>query len=305
MSIKYNERGEVVSVNGLTTGHHIGAPMQDAIAEKPEDNMAYCEEVRTVTRCKDDNDELQPKPSYGGGVSPEEVTTIVKEQFPGGVGYEEFNPIVIAEEQTAVNDGENGFAVNGTGLVAGENYIVTLDGVEYERTALSGEDMAYIGDFPFGGSDPFYFAYANDFGFIGVFTDSAEHTFKITTGVKQYKIDKKFLPDDFRSMLEVPILRLKLSDFNLDDLILGGSNYYQWDARISYEQIVAAAKYGGLVLYDAEGTFAVTPQYRFNSMDNRVWLDVIAGGHDISLGISADPPHFWVNNRSKIAYATE
>lgn len=29
----------------------------------------------------------------GGGVSPEEVTTIVKEQFPGGVGYSEVQTV--------------------------------------------------------------------------------------------------------------------------------------------------------------------------------------------------------------------
>jgi hypothetical protein len=52
LSIKYNEFGEVISVNGLTTGQHLGTPMQDAIAEKPEDNQAYSEELATITKCE-------------------------------------------------------------------------------------------------------------------------------------------------------------------------------------------------------------------------------------------------------------
>ena len=65
MSIKYNERGEVVSVNGLTTGHHIGKPMQDAIAERPEDNEVYATQRNTITNCANTVVDEQPKPTGG------------------------------------------------------------------------------------------------------------------------------------------------------------------------------------------------------------------------------------------------
>ena len=66
MSIKYNEFGEVISVNGLTTGHHLGAPMQDAQAERPEDNEVYAIQHSTVTNCKNTIEDAKPKP---GGAS--------------------------------------------------------------------------------------------------------------------------------------------------------------------------------------------------------------------------------------------
>lgn len=69
MSINYNEFGEVISVNGITTGHHIGTPMQDAAAEKPEDNQAYGEELSTVTRVENVVEDEQPKPQGGGASS--------------------------------------------------------------------------------------------------------------------------------------------------------------------------------------------------------------------------------------------
>lgn len=61
MKIKYNEWGEVVSVNGLTTGQHLGTPMQDALCT-PEDNAPYCEEHCTITRCCNTVEDLQPNP---------------------------------------------------------------------------------------------------------------------------------------------------------------------------------------------------------------------------------------------------
>lgn len=67
MHIKYNEFGEVISVNGLTTGHHIGAPMQDALGT-PDTNCAYAEEMATVTYCCNTIDDCQPTIPSGGGI---------------------------------------------------------------------------------------------------------------------------------------------------------------------------------------------------------------------------------------------
>ena len=69
MSIKYNEFGEVISVNGITNGQHLGAPMQDAIAEKDSDNKAYATQVNTVTRAENCVDDAQPTAGGGSGGS--------------------------------------------------------------------------------------------------------------------------------------------------------------------------------------------------------------------------------------------
>lgn len=66
-NIKYNAFGEVISVNGITTGQHIGTPMQDALGT-PETNAAYGEELGTVTRMENTVVDKQPeKPTSGGG----------------------------------------------------------------------------------------------------------------------------------------------------------------------------------------------------------------------------------------------
>lgn len=66
MSIKRNEFGEVISVNGITTGHHIGKPMQDAVPDRPEDNENYATELAVVTRNSNVKEDEQPKPTGGG-----------------------------------------------------------------------------------------------------------------------------------------------------------------------------------------------------------------------------------------------
>ena len=66
-NIKFNDFGEVISVNGLTTGQHLGEPMQDAIAEKDSDNEAYGTQMNTVTRAANTVDDKQPTTSGGGG----------------------------------------------------------------------------------------------------------------------------------------------------------------------------------------------------------------------------------------------
>lgn len=80
--IKYNQFGEVVSVNGLTTGHHIGAPMQDAIGT-PEENQLYVEELSTVrngveTPCLDEPQNTNDGGSGGSGGNNNELVIIIK-----------------------------------------------------------------------------------------------------------------------------------------------------------------------------------------------------------------------------------
>lgn len=67
--MKYNEFGEVISENGIITGQHLGTPMQDALAEKPEDNEPYAEERNTVTRISNSEDTWENQPESSSGSS--------------------------------------------------------------------------------------------------------------------------------------------------------------------------------------------------------------------------------------------
>lgn len=105
MKIKYNELGEVISVNGLATGQHLGTPLQDALGT-PEENSPYYEELCTVTKCYNTCDDMQPSPS-GGNIEALEITENGTYTAEGDVtGY---SPVVVnvspPADVTAIEDG--------------------------------------------------------------------------------------------------------------------------------------------------------------------------------------------------------
>lgn len=67
----------------------------------------------------------------GGGVSPEEVTTIVKEQFPGGVGYEEMVELFPEQEVLLESEYKKSVYVFPFLFAQGDIVEVTVDGVLY------------------------------------------------------------------------------------------------------------------------------------------------------------------------------
>lgn len=117
MSIKRNEFGEVISVNGITTGQHLGKPMQDAAAQKPEDNEVYATEMNTVNNLKTEHHEDQPKPSGGGASS-----------------WNDLKDKPFGEETTVVNEPLNiTWDGNTDGLVIGKVYEYS-EGDFFEKT---------------------------------------------------------------------------------------------------------------------------------------------------------------------------
>lgn len=80
----------------------------------------------------------------GGGVSPEEVTTIVKEQFPGGVGYSEIKEVELYRNEDAsglrYTYNHSNEALFFQSLVIGQRYIGVFDGVRYEGFAKEHPD---------------------------------------------------------------------------------------------------------------------------------------------------------------------
>lgn len=136
MSIKYNEFGEVISVNGLTTGQHIGKPMQDAIAEKPEDNEAHSTALNTVGNSENMVDNEQPRPQ-GGASSWNDLTD------------KPFGEIVeILPETTVEIDPEMGMGIIPAEftLEVGKEYTITYNGVAY----VVSNGLAVEGDFAIG-----------------------------------------------------------------------------------------------------------------------------------------------------------
>ena len=74
--MKHSMIDNVNVVNGLVVGQHLGAPMQDAVAAKPEDNEVYATERNTVSRVHHSKElwDDQPKPASGGVSSWNDLT---------------------------------------------------------------------------------------------------------------------------------------------------------------------------------------------------------------------------------------
>lgn len=120
MKIKYNERGEVISVNGLATGHHIGTPIQDAIGA-PEENAPYYEERSTVTNCYNTCDDAQPVP-VGANIQPLEITENGTYNAENGVnGYA---PVVV---NVVSEDGDEWYITDASYLFYGGARLESMD----------------------------------------------------------------------------------------------------------------------------------------------------------------------------------
>ena len=108
----------------------------------------------------------------GGGVSPEEVTAIVKEQFPGGVGYSKIkrDEVLLEEQELEWGESLTGLTANKSAtvswsfdLVDGMTMVVRFDGVDYECVThgLNGGiyfgNMAVMDDYYPDTGEPFIF----------------------------------------------------------------------------------------------------------------------------------------------------
>ena len=193
MSIKYNKFGEVVSVNGIVTGQHLGAPMQDAKPKRPEDNDVYATEmsVQTTIPNSDELLEEQPKPMGGGASSWNDLT-----DKPFG---EEIGEVVLYDAECTKYDQ----IADGTTwhIEVGKEYTVVFDGVTYSNL------VAYINSYgyPTIGADNDFSQYPLSIyedllhGGIGYDRPTGDwgdmHSLRITTiGEIVKTIDPKYLP---------------------------------------------------------------------------------------------------------------
>lgn len=134
MSIKYNQFGEVVSVNGIVTGQYLGKPMQDAVAERPEDNEPYAREQSIVTNSDKVDNDFIPPPMTGGVTSWNDLT-----DKPFGK-----EDAILFDGTVTIEEGWVGAPM--PMLTEGDVYTVIYDEVEYSTTAVIGKwGDVYVG----------------------------------------------------------------------------------------------------------------------------------------------------------------
>lgn len=178
----------------------------------------------------------------GGGVSPEEVTTIVKEQFPGGVGYSEENAVLFPEQELTANNGQIAAACD-FAFVEGRTYKVTFNGDEYVCTPLKFQNMLAIGDLPAmygqpGTGEPFVMAINNGSLNVMLLNGDTSATVKIT-GAVHHTVDEKYMPKTVPLMVngQVPAPQVEPHIFYVT-FSNHGSDEYTCD--VTKDDIVAA-----------------------------------------------------------------
>jgi hypothetical protein len=86
----------------------------------------------------------------GGGISAGEVVNIVKDNFDGGIGYEESGVTFLVPEQTITLADEVWVAPSEISLIADTTYTVNFNGTIYECMAIEnqfdGMDLVYVGN---------------------------------------------------------------------------------------------------------------------------------------------------------------
>ena len=145
MSIKYNEFGEVISVNGLTTGQHLGTPMQDALGTEQE-NAPYGEEVSTVTRAENNVEDKQPASGGTSGVKKQYVNLRNGLVIPEGAPKLKFYTNDLYDDVTEISfDQSSTFSKSGD--VTGSGWVVLPDNKIY------GDDGTIVCDYAYDASD--------------------------------------------------------------------------------------------------------------------------------------------------------
>ena len=196
--MKYNEFGEVISVNGLTTGHHIGMPLQDACPAKPEDNEPYAIAKQTVGNCKNTpcDTDVCDKPDWN-------------QNNPSAPDYVKNRPFYIGDPAEVVYFNETVVIDNGWGELSstpnfaeGETYFVNFDGVVYECVydgEVLGSYELWSGNVV-DGEPPFCVDYD---GAVGAITNG-DHTLKVYRIIPVVKtIDPKYFPDGYTLSIDV------------------------------------------------------------------------------------------------------
>ena len=190
--------------------------------------------------------------------------------------YEEVTRTVIADEHTRTGtqyllSSIEGYVINNTWLdgskiIAGDTYIVTVDGVDYEGIATDeGSDYPYIFDDTFANA-PVYLQVINarPIRVMPKFIDSlerVEHTIKLTHVERTLKpIDSKFIGDDIARVSDIPEIPevptvLDENGKLLDSVMPEGTGYFE-GTRI--EEVFP------VTTVDTEGsTYGAIPEYEF------------------------------------------
>ena len=198
-----------------------------------------------------------------GGASPEEVTTIVKEQFPGGVGYSETSEVEIYRNDNAAEMQWKSYyamwyVILPTPPIPGQTYICVVDGVKYEGVCIT-VDGGGNGDTHtvyFGGTDEsnakLVFQHMADVAgdFANPLLCVQDESYKpkesvVITTIKEktITISKDFLPEGHQFGKEVQTVNEPLNltwDGNTEGLVEVQGAYKVSDVVLTDEQIKTA-----------------------------------------------------------------
>ena len=236
------DNNKVNIVNGAVVGIHLGAPMQDATPDRPEDNEAYATERNTETRLPNSNTEenleKQPEPSAGGVSSWNDLTDkpFYKSEETLLDGTFEF---VDAGGMHVCQSLDNSFALD-----VGQSYTVIWDGVAYQRTVDDFDRFIVLGNkLMVGGADtgePFTIAANGGVYVIGTLETAATHTVKVSAEPVD-KINPDCLPEGYPSKKQKVLFEGSGIAFGTNDHI----NYFANIDRIYFSGvgIIAGQKY--------------------------------------------------------------
>ena len=224
-----NKQNEVVVVNGMVTGVHLGMPIQDTTPDRPEDNEKYYIERNTKTQAVNSEEVLDKQPTSGGGGLPtggEPHQQLVTDANGNAVWEEKlaYEGLIELLPETTATSGSTDIAIGtiqvwesgvlASSVKAGDKVAITLDGQTYDVTLaegtnpFTGEMDGWLDDGS-GGTALYQTADGHDVGFavapnpegqrmllICVGGDHSPFTATaslVGNGVKT--IDKKFLPE--------------------------------------------------------------------------------------------------------------
>ena len=286
--MKYNQFGEVVSVNGLTTGQHLGAPMQDAI-DTAENNKPYATQTNTVTRVSNTIDDYNPPPNSGkGGAS--HWDDLEGKPFGEPCLVEK----VIVEPTTINGKAGNIHEVSSLILEEGGTYSVVWDEVKVDCTCYndSGSRLA-LGNVSISGAgddtgEAFCFFVENGFKYVVAQTDG-EHSFSVTQAIEAVTpIPTEMLPESLRFGTDRGYGTLSKQQ----QCGSGGSiPFFKMKIGEVYTVILNGTRYENLVCFDYEGCPIIgAPFEQYTEYPFTISLE--EDGTIVSLRFEADEPYF-------------
>ena len=193
----------------------------------------------------------------------------------------------MAYDRDVLTDSDGNF-VKSKNIIAGDTYIITVDGTEYTGVASSKYDSYFETDVPFIFDDSFSTApvriYTYGDAVYSAFEDGGRHDLKIEhVAMVVTPIDERFLPDSVKA--EVPTSTVFRFDWDSEGNRVGSCNKTYEECYSDYYNNVFSAFVYDEVMLEQDGYFAV-------NIYNIEADDTLAYYVSTPTGIMAGPPNY-------------